>query len=169
MLTPNDRFLERIFSWQLYLLPEFLPEILWKEIAEEIFFFIFRLDAWSGIRTRTLRLISQHTTYYTSRIPVSPEYLPPTELVSKFKHFKQIPADKYVSERFQNEYDHRLECLASRGVWQHLNHHCDATVLRYPATLRATNETTQNANVNSWQFLQLSGVVATEMPFSPLS
>ena len=35
--TPNDRFL-RNFSWQFYLLLEFLPEICWEEIAEEILF-----------------------------------------------------------------------------------------------------------------------------------
>ena len=62
--TPNDRFL-RNFSWQFYLLSEFFPEICWEEVAEEIFF-IFRFDALIGIRTRALRLISQHTTYLTT-------------------------------------------------------------------------------------------------------
>ena len=36
--TPNDWFFLRNFSWQFYLLSEFLPEICWEEIAEEIFF-----------------------------------------------------------------------------------------------------------------------------------
>ena len=45
--TPNDRFL-RNFSWQFYLLSEFLPEICWEEVAEEIFFFYFRFDVWPG-------------------------------------------------------------------------------------------------------------------------
>ena len=45
---------------QVYLLSEFMPEILWKEIAEEIFFLILRFDTW---RTQALRLIRQHTTY----------------------------------------------------------------------------------------------------------
>ena len=41
---------------------EFLPEICWKEIAEEILF-VFRFDVWPGTRTLAFRLISQHTTY----------------------------------------------------------------------------------------------------------
>ena len=34
--TLNNWFL-RSFSWQFYLLSEFLPEICWEEVAEEIF------------------------------------------------------------------------------------------------------------------------------------
>ena len=56
------------FSWYVYLLSEFLPEISWEEITEEILF-EFCFDAWPGIRTRALRLISQHTTYYTTCQP----------------------------------------------------------------------------------------------------
>ena len=47
LFTVRDFFLIN-FSWQFYLLSEFLPEIRWEEIAEEILAF---------------RLISQHTTY----------------------------------------------------------------------------------------------------------
>ena len=35
---PNDKFLLRNFSRQFYLLPEFLLEICWEEIAEKILF-----------------------------------------------------------------------------------------------------------------------------------
>ena len=50
---PNDRFL-RNFSQQFYfLLSEFLPEICWEEIAEQIF---FHISYWG----QTL-IISQHT------------------------------------------------------------------------------------------------------------
>ena len=41
---------------------EFLPEICWDEIAEEIFF-VFRFDVWPGTRTLAFGLISQHTTF----------------------------------------------------------------------------------------------------------
>ena len=51
-----------------YFLSEFLPKICWEEIGEDVFFFIFRFDAWPGIGTRVLRLISQHTIYYTMTI-----------------------------------------------------------------------------------------------------
>ena len=34
--TPNDRFFEKLFHDRFYLLSEFLPEICWEEIAEEI-------------------------------------------------------------------------------------------------------------------------------------
>ena len=37
--TPDDRFL-RSFSLQFYLFAEFLAEICWEEVAEEIFFSI---------------------------------------------------------------------------------------------------------------------------------
>ena len=46
--TPNDRFFLRNFSWQLYLLSEFLPEICWKEIAEK-FLFVFCFCVWPGV------------------------------------------------------------------------------------------------------------------------
>ena len=57
-----DRFFEKLFMGIFYLLLEFLPEICWEEIAEEIFF-VFCFDVWRGVRTLALRLISQHTTY----------------------------------------------------------------------------------------------------------
>ena len=41
---------------------EFLPEICWEEIAEEIIF-VFCFDIWPGARILALRLISQHATY----------------------------------------------------------------------------------------------------------
>ena len=47
------------FTWQVYLLSEFLPEICWAEIAEEIFF--FHISFWCLIWD--LRLITQHTPY----------------------------------------------------------------------------------------------------------
>ena len=51
------------FSWQIYfLLSEFLPEICWEEGAEEIFSY-FPFDAWSGILTQDLCLISQYTSF----------------------------------------------------------------------------------------------------------
>ena len=45
--TPNDRFFfsEKLFRGKFYLLSEFLPEIGWEEIAEEIFFSYFVLLA----------------------------------------------------------------------------------------------------------------------------
>ena len=52
----------RNFSYQFYLLSEFLPEICWAEIAEEILS-VFCFDVWTGARTLAFRLISQHTTY----------------------------------------------------------------------------------------------------------
>ena len=36
--TPNDRFFEKLFHGSFYLLSEFLPEICWEKVAEEIFF-----------------------------------------------------------------------------------------------------------------------------------
>ena len=38
--TPNDKFLRNFFMPGFYLLSEFLPEICWEEMAEEIFFHI---------------------------------------------------------------------------------------------------------------------------------
>ena len=49
----------RSFSFQFYLLSEFLPEICW----EEVFFYILRFDVWPGVWTQALCLISQHITY----------------------------------------------------------------------------------------------------------
>ena len=40
--TSNGNFL-RNFPWEFYLLPVFLPEIFWKEAAEEIFLFLYFL------------------------------------------------------------------------------------------------------------------------------
>ena len=65
--TPNDRFFLRNFSWQFYLLSEFLTEICWGEIPEEILF-VFCFDVWPGVRTLALRLISQHSIYLTTAI-----------------------------------------------------------------------------------------------------
>ena len=36
--TVNDRFLEKLFMAILLLVSEFLPEICWEEITEEILF-----------------------------------------------------------------------------------------------------------------------------------
>ena len=55
VLTPNDRFFLRNFSWQFYLLSEFMPEICWDEIIEEIIF-VFCFNDWPGTRTLALRL-----------------------------------------------------------------------------------------------------------------
>ena len=59
---PNDRFFEKLNMEVLVYSQEFLLEICWEEIAEEINF-VFCLDVCSGARTLALRLISQHTTY----------------------------------------------------------------------------------------------------------
>ena len=53
------------YHGKFYLLSEFLPEICWEEIAEEILF-VFCFDVWPGVRTLAFRLISQHTTYQTT-------------------------------------------------------------------------------------------------------
>ena len=55
----------RDYSWQFYLLSEFLTEICWEEIREEIVF-VFCFDVWPGVRTLALRLISWRTTYQTT-------------------------------------------------------------------------------------------------------
>ena len=52
--TSNYKFLRNILMASLLTLRVF---------AEEIFFFIFRFDAWADIRTRALPLISKHTIY----------------------------------------------------------------------------------------------------------
>ena len=58
---------ERQTFWETFhdnfcLLSEFLPEICWEKIAEEILF-VFCFDVWLGARTLSLRLISQPTDY----------------------------------------------------------------------------------------------------------
>ena len=60
--TLNDRFFEKLFMAFLFYSREFLPEICWEEIAEEILF-AFYFYVWPGTRTLAFRLISQHTTY----------------------------------------------------------------------------------------------------------
>ena len=56
-VVSERQIFEKIFSWQVYLFSEFLPEM-----AEEILV-VFRLNVWPGIRAQVLRLITQHTTY----------------------------------------------------------------------------------------------------------
>ena len=51
------------FSWQVYLLSRVFSRNLLKGNRRRNIFFLLRFDAWSGIRTRALRLISQHSTY----------------------------------------------------------------------------------------------------------
>ena len=46
----------KYFSWQLNLFSEFLPEMCWEEIAEEIIF-AFCFAVWPGSRTLDLHLI----------------------------------------------------------------------------------------------------------------
>ena len=46
--TLQGRFFFRNFSWQLYLFTEFLPEICWEEVADEIFSY-FRFDVWPRV------------------------------------------------------------------------------------------------------------------------
>ena len=53
------------FHGSFKLLSEFITEICWEEIAEEILF-VFRFDVWPGTRTLAFRLISRHTNYYTT-------------------------------------------------------------------------------------------------------
>ena len=60
MSTPNDIFFLRSFSWQFYFLSEFLPEICWEEIANEIFF--FHISFWC-LTWNWIPGVSQHTTY----------------------------------------------------------------------------------------------------------
>ena len=48
-----------IFHGSFYLLSEFLPEIWWVEIAEEIFF-VFCFQVWPEARTLAFRVISQY-------------------------------------------------------------------------------------------------------------
>ena len=53
----------RTFSWQFYLLSEFLLEVCWREVVQEIFLSYFCFNVWPGIWNMTLCLTSQHTTY----------------------------------------------------------------------------------------------------------
>ena len=55
--TPNDRFFEKLFMAIFYLLSEFLPDICWEKIAEEILF-VFCFYVWPVARTLAFRLIS---------------------------------------------------------------------------------------------------------------
>ena len=65
--TPSDIFFEKLFHGCFYLLSEFLSEICWPEIAEEILF-VFCFDVWPGAQTLVLRLIRPLQT------PLSAEY-----------------------------------------------------------------------------------------------
>ena len=58
-VIPNDRFFEKLFMANFYLLSEFLPEICWEEITEEILF-VFCFDVWPGTQTLAFHLISLH-------------------------------------------------------------------------------------------------------------
>ena len=49
--SPKDSFF-KTFSWQVYLLSQFLPEICWEEIVQELFFIFHFVDGWPGIRTQ---------------------------------------------------------------------------------------------------------------------
>ena len=74
--TSNSRFLRNFFMAGLF--TEFSPEICWEEIVEEIsFFHIFRCDAWPGIQTRALRVISQYSICYTTATSINswPKYM----------------------------------------------------------------------------------------------
>ena len=44
--TPNDRFFEKLFM-EIFIYSEFLPEICWEKITEEILF-VFCFDVWPG-------------------------------------------------------------------------------------------------------------------------
>ena len=54
--TPNDKFFEQPFHGNFYFLSEFLPEICWEEIAEEILF-VFCFDVWPRAQTLAFRTI----------------------------------------------------------------------------------------------------------------
>ena len=59
-LTPNDRFLET-FTRQVYLLSEFLTEICWEAIAEEI---LFIYHFWWLTWVRTQAFATNKLTHY---------------------------------------------------------------------------------------------------------
>ena len=58
-------FLRICFMAVVCLLSEFLAEIYWEKVNEEIIFFIICLvgDVWPGVRTVAARLINQHSSY----------------------------------------------------------------------------------------------------------
>ena len=58
--TPNDGLFEKLFM-AVFIYSQFLPEICWEEIAEDILP-VFCFDVWPEARTLALRLISQHAT-----------------------------------------------------------------------------------------------------------
>ena len=75
--TSKDRFFWRNFSWQIYLPSEFLPEICWEEVAEEINTFLyfvlksvlgldpdFTFNKPTTIPTRLRRLFCYYTRLY---------------------------------------------------------------------------------------------------------
>ena len=64
--TPNDRFLQN-FSWEFHLFSEFLPEIYWEKIAEEIIFHI-SLYSKPKVWTVPLSVLGQYTTYIDRNI-----------------------------------------------------------------------------------------------------
>ena len=66
--TPNYIFFEKLFM-VIYLLSKFLPESVEKQTPMK-YFFLFRFDVWPGARTLVLRLLSQHTTYWTTAISI---------------------------------------------------------------------------------------------------
>ena len=41
--TPNDRFLRSFFMAGLFALKEFLPDICWEEVAEDVFSYYFHI------------------------------------------------------------------------------------------------------------------------------
>ena len=62
--TPNDRFFEKLFHGRFIYSQSYCQKSAERKSPKKYcFFFIFRFDAWPGIRTRPLRLIRQHTTY----------------------------------------------------------------------------------------------------------
>ena len=77
------------FSWQVYK-SQFLPEICWKEVTEEILSY-FRFYARPRIRTRALRLISQHTTYKATA----------TSFAVHFIHFGRVVLEVVRSEMYK--------------------------------------------------------------------
>ena len=60
--TPNDRFFEKLFMAIFIWLSEFLPEICWEQIAEEILF-VFRLF-WCLTWDSNLGFSSNKPTHY---------------------------------------------------------------------------------------------------------
>ena len=56
---------EKLFMAILFTLRVFARNLLRGSRRRNIFFSYFIFDVWPGIRTRALRIVSQHTTYYT--------------------------------------------------------------------------------------------------------